>query len=193
MRELVNELLQHYDELRRHLTYKLRDSEHAADVAQTSFERVYSGVLAASPNSKSIESPRALLFRVAHNLCIDEARHRRVVASWEQSHIVTHDQFFAPSAEYLIAHKRLVEKVALQIELLPARRREVFLLFKAYGYTQTEIAQRLNITEMAVAKHVVRATLDCSRVFAALREEMPDASTYLENPNLRPALAEEYC
>ncbi len=193
MRKLVNELLIHYDELCRHLTYKLRDSDRAADVAQTSFERVYSGAVSGEITSKTIESPRALLFRVAHNLCIDEARHRQVVQTWERTHIITHDQFFAPSTEYLIAQKRLVEKVVAQIEQLPPRRREVFLMFKAYGYTQTEIAQRLGITEMAVAKHVVRATLDCARVFSILRSEMPELTQYPGNPNLRPALAEESC
>ncbi len=46
------------------------------------------------------------------------------------------------------------------------------MLFRAYGYTRAEIAAQLRITEMAVAKHLVRAAVDCSRVFAELRGDL---------------------
>lgn len=193
MRQMVKELLLHYEELRRHLVARLRDTDRAADLAQSSFEQVYASVLRAPPASKPIESPRALLYRVAHNLCIDEARHRHVVEAWERSHLVTHEQFVAPSPEFLFAQKQLVERVAAQIALLPPRRREVFLLFKAYGHTQREIAQRLDISEAAVVKHVVRATLDCARAFALLRSQLPDSPPGPGQAGMRPALAEEYC
>lgn len=193
MRELVKELLLHYEELRRHLTYKLRDSDRAADLAQTSFEQVYRHSLRSQTPDTVIVSPRALLFRVAHNLCVDEARHRQVAEGWASSHAATDSQNVAPSAEYLSAQRQLVEKMAQQIEKLPARRREVFLLFKAYGYTQAEIAQQLNITEMAVAKHVVRAAVDCARVFGMLRAELPDATPAPGEIQSGPMLAEEYC
>lgn len=195
MRDMVKELLLYYEELRRHLAYRLRDADRAADLAQSTFEHVYASVALASPTHKTIESPRALLYRVAHNLCIDEARHRLVVEAWERSHLATHEQVAAHTPEFLFAQKQLVQQVVAQLERLPPRRREVFLLFKAYGHTQTEIAQRLNISEMAVAKHVVRATLDCARVFALLRAQLPDNTScdHTSQLGLRPALAEEYC
>lgn len=197
MRELVKELLLHYDELRRHLRYKLRDADRAADLAQSSFEQVYRHALGGDGSGKVIASPRALLFRVAHNLCVDEARHRQVRENWAASHAATDSQNVAPSAEYLAAHRQLLEKMVQQIEQLPPRRREVFLLFKAYGYTQAEIAQQLHITEMAVAKHVVRAALDCARVFAVLRAALPDTAPVpgqaMPGQTQGPALAEEYC
>lgn len=176
MRDLVQELVAHYGDLRRQLTRDLRDPHYAADIAQTSFERVYVHAMGLRGDRKAaaagaeIESPRALLFRVARNLCIDEARKRKTAQEWTRQQLAL--QPSVPSSEYLAAQRQILRRVVEALEGLPPRRREVFILFRAHGYTRAEIAEQLNITEMAVAKHMVRATLDCSRVLAQLRSEL---------------------
>ncbi len=177
MRDLIQELVAHYGELRRQLTRDLRDPHYAADIAQSSFERVYvhalglrSGKQAEVLPDAGIESPRALLFRVARNLCIDDARKRKTAQDWTRQQMAV--QHSAPSSEALAAQRQILNRVVQALESLPPRRREVFILFRAHGYTRAEIAEQLNITEMAVAKHMVRATLDCSRVLAQLRSEL---------------------
>jgi RNA polymerase sigma-70 factor (ECF subfamily) len=176
MRDLIQELVAHYGDLRRQLTRDLRDPHYAADIAQTSFERVYVHAMGLRGDRKvaaagaEIESPRALLFRVARNLCIDEARKRKTAQEWTRQQLVL--QPSVPSSEYLAAQRQILRRVVEALEGLPPRRREVFILFRAHGYTRAEIAEQLNITEMAVAKHMVRATLDCSRVLAQLRSEL---------------------
>jgi RNA polymerase sigma-70 factor (ECF subfamily) len=200
MHDLVQELVKHYRDLRKQLTWELRDPEHAADIAQSSFERVYTHALGlqgaargAEDLSLKIDSPRALLFRVARNLCIDAARHRQVVQDWVRDRGNADAAASAPSSEYLAAQRQVLERVVQTLEKLPPRRREVFLLFRAYGYTHAEIAARLGITEMAVAKHLVRAVLDCSRTLAELRTQLVEQQL----PSMRPAfvssLAEESC
>lgn len=178
MRDLVQELISHYADLRRQLTRDLRDPHYAADIAQSSFERVYAAAVSAQgPDKIVIESPRALLFRVARNLCIDDARRRKVALEWASNHGSVDTQLTAQSSEYVVAQQRVLARVVETLEQLPPRRREVFLLFRAYGHTRAEIAQRLNITEMAVAKHILRATLDCSRTFAELRGDLLEPQT----------------
>lgn len=200
MHDLVEELVKHYKDLRRHLTRELRDAEHAADIAQSSFERVYAHALAlndlppeAENSGPKIGSPRALLFRAARNLCIDAARHRQVVQEWGRERSQVDAAMAAPSSEYIMAQRQVLERVMQTIEKLPPRRREVFLLFKAYGYTHAEIAARLGITEMAVAKHLVRAALDCAKTLAELRTHLIEP----QQPSIRAAfvssLAEENC
>ncbi|RST53046.1 RNA polymerase sigma factor [Variovorax sp. MHTC-1] len=200
MHDLVQELVKHYRDLRKQLTWELRDPEHAADIAQSSFERVYTHALGLKGSARGsedlslkIDSPRALLFRVARNLCIDAARHRQVVQEWARDRSSTDVATSAPSSEYLISQRQILERVVQTLEKLPPRRREVFLLFRAYGYTHAEIAARLGITEMAVAKHLVRAVLDCSRTLAELRTQIVEPQL----PSMRSAfvssLAEESC
>jgi len=204
MRDLVQELVAHYADLRRQLTRDLRDPHYAADIAQSSFERVYAqatksrGVarIDAAPDdikdNGGIESPRALLFRVARNLCVDDARRRKVAQDWAGSHADAGMHRTVQSSEYVVAQQRVLTRVVETMEKLPPRRREVFLLFRTYGHTRAEIAQRLNITEMAVAKHLLRATIDCSRVFAELRSELIEPQVLMNRPGFDAALAEDF-
>lgn len=205
MRDLVQELVAHYADLRRQLTRDLRDPHYAADIAQSSFERVYAQATKspgaaridlasddAKDNGGGIESPRALLFRVARNLCIDEARRRKVAQEWVGSHATIGSSLVAPSSEFVLAQQRVLARVVETMEKLPARRREVFLLFRAYGHTRAEIAQQLDITEMAVAKHLLRATIDCSRVFAELRAELIEPLHVQGRAGFDAALAEDF-
>jgi RNA polymerase sigma factor (sigma-70 family) len=163
---IVEELLSAYAELRRYLSRCLRNPEHAADVAQSSFERVYTHGLTAT-----ITAPRALLFRTAQRICIDAARHREVARRWEETEGVLLRDANAVSSERLAADRQLIDKIVQRLERMPVRRREVFLLFRVYGYSREEVAGQLGISETTVAKHVVRATLDCARCLADLKDE----------------------
>jgi RNA polymerase sigma factor (sigma-70 family) len=203
MRDLVQELVAHYADLRRQLTRDLRDPHYAADIAQSSFERVYAHALkmnddiridAASDGTPGggIESPRALLFRVARNLCVDDARRRKVAQDWVSTHFNVGSRQTVPSCEFIASQQQVLARVVETLETLPPRRREVFLLFRAYGHTRAEIAQQLSITEMAVAKHLLRAAIDCSRVFARLRSELIEQTTVSNRTGFDAKLAEDF-
>jgi RNA polymerase sigma factor (sigma-70 family) len=199
MQPLVHELVGHYADLRRHLMRELRDHAHAEDIAQSSFERVYVQALAAdSPAGvnasleSGISSLRALLFRVARNLSVDAARHRKVVQVWATDKAGMDAHRAAPSSEFVVAQMQVLQKVVETLEAVPPRRREVFLLSRAYGYSHAEIAQRLGITEMAVAKHLVRVVVDCSKIFLELRAQLPELSPLASQRTFKASLAEEH-
>ena len=204
MRDLVQELVAHYADLRRQLTRDLRDPHYAADIAQSSFERVYAHALKMDKDIRvgtapdgaqgtgGIESPRALLFRVARNLCVDDARRRKVAQDWVSTHFNSGSRQVVPSCEYVAAQQQVLARVVETLEKLPPRRREVFLLFRAYGHTRAEIAQQLKITEMAVAKHLLRAAIDCSRVFARLRSELIEQPVVSTRPGFDATFAEDF-
>lgn len=191
MRDLMQELVVHYADLRQQLVRELKDPHRAADIAQSSFERVCTQALDTRPGTSPIEFPRALLFRVARNLCIDEARRRKVALDWVQ-HGDAHRPFAAPSSECVAAQRQVLARVVDALERLTPRRREVFLLFRAYGHTRTEIAEQLGITEMAVAKHLVRAAVDCSRVLAELRTELIEMPVVYGRQDFSAKFAEDF-
>lgn len=167
---LIAELLHSYRELGHYLRGRLRNADDAADIAQSSFERVYRYALPAEGKQPHIESPRALLFKAAHHLCINLGRHDKLVLEWlhERSQLDVYTS--VPSAEHQAAQRQLLMRMVAHLESMPARRRDVFLLFRVYGYSREEIAQRLNISHAAVAKHVVRATVDCAVIFSEIRQ-----------------------
>ena len=166
------EALTHYRELRRFLTRKLGNGTDADDIAQSSFEQLLLSVQ--RKLDVASESPRALLFRIAHNLCIDHHRRQQTASSWAVQHGAAQARQAAPAADYVVAQRQIIERVVAQLMSLPRVRREVFILFRAYGMSRAEIAAQLGIQESTVAKHVVRAALDCSRVFTELQAELPE-------------------
>lgn len=170
VRTYVDELLSHYRDLYRHLAYQLRNADDAADIAQTSFERAYASTVRAgkAEDTGTAESMRGLLFRIAHNLCIDEARRRKVAHAWLAERGALDAQLSAPSTEQVASQRQIAQRVADVLASLPARRMRVFILYRAYGHSRAEIAALLGITEAAVAKHLVRATLDCSHALRNL-------------------------
>ena len=129
---------------------------------------------------------------MARNLCIDEARHRQVVQNWAAQQSGFSLQSAAPSCEYVHAQRQVLRRVIGVLESLPPLRREVFLLFRAHGFTRTEIAGRLALSEAAVAKHLVRAALDCSRVFAEMQAALIDAPAVSPRSSFRASLAEDW-
>lgn len=188
LREVVQELLAAYRDLRRHLAHELRNPDDAADIAQSSFERVYARATT-SAGGPGIEFPRALLFHTARNLCIDAGRHRQIEQAWLAASTAGQQDAAAPSAEQVALHRQLLARVAELLEQLPPRRRDVFVLFKVYGYSREEIALRLGITEAAVAKHVVRATLDCAGALANLAGQGPARPAVANAPGTTPPCA----
>jgi RNA polymerase sigma-70 factor (ECF subfamily) len=160
LQELTDELVAAYAELRRVLARRLGNVHDAADVAQSSFERVYAHAQAAP-----ITAPRALLFRTARNLCIDQGRRRRIEARVLSALGVLQPSML-PSPERVVAQREAIDRVAARLARLPAKRRAVFVLVRIHGYSHREVAQRLALSIDAVEKHVVRATLDCSDVLA---------------------------
>jgi len=161
LKQITEELLAAYGELRGYLVRQLGDPHAAADVAQASFERalVYGG-------SREIAAPRALLFQTARNLCIDRHRHE---AALHIESIDSHGEdgreeqlpASAITPEVVLANRQLVERVAIAIEALPPKCREAFVLHKLEGLSHPVIAQRLGVSRSAVEKYVIRGMNAC--------------------------------
>ncbi|MGH8323270.1 MAG: RNA polymerase sigma factor, partial [Steroidobacteraceae bacterium] len=49
------------------------------------------------------------------------------------------------------------------VQELPERCRQVFTLRKVYGYSQKEIAARMNITENTVEQQLIKAARHCAQ------------------------------
>jgi RNA polymerase sigma-70 factor (ECF subfamily) len=160
----------YYRELLNFLHNQVNDRHTAADLAQESYARV----LGAQHAGQSVLDPRALLYRTAKNLLIDQHRRSEVrrhevldtVAESEQLHAPRHQQ-----PDEALASQQTVRAYADVIENLPPRCREAFVLHIIDGLPQAEIAGRMGISVSMVEKHVVRATMACQRCAHALDGE----------------------
>ena len=157
---------QHYRELLNFLALKLRNRDAAADFAQESFARVY----AAERAGMAIRDPRALLYRIARNLLIDD--HRRSASARTADFGAGADDGPHPDElpgspahepEVSASARQRFEAIAAVVEGLPPRCREVFVLVKFDGLTHAETARRMGISVKTVEMQVQIALTACRK------------------------------
>lgn len=155
----------YYRELLRFLQGAARDRETAADIAQESYARL----LAVQRAGETIAEPRALLYRTARNLLIDqhrraEVRGAHVCLESEDDAQESMDFFAGPQAlepEAAAMSTQSVNALLAAIGALPLRCREAFMLHKFDGLSQAEVARQMGISVTMVERHIKLALQAC--------------------------------
>ena len=153
----LNQIFRHGAALHRYLRRFTSGAEDVEDLVQETYARIY-----ALADPKGIDSPRALLFRVAHNLAVERARRQTTratdsVADFELLGVSTEE---APPDEQIDARRRF-EAFCAAVDRLPPLCRRVFVLRKVYKLSHTEIADVLNVSHSTIEKHVAKGLLRC--------------------------------
>lgn len=161
----------YYRELLNFLARKVNDRDIAADLVQESFVRIY----AAQQAGQAVRDPRALLFRTARNLVVDQYRRAEVrnetapPAHGEDA--LDLDALVGPSAlepDTILASRENLTAVLSTIDQLPPRCREAFVLYKFDGLSYAEIAVRMNISVRTVEMQLQIAMKACWACMDAL-------------------------
>jgi RNA polymerase sigma factor (sigma-70 family) len=155
----------HHQSILRFLRRRGATPDDALDIAQDAYVRFlkYEG-------ATTIQSPSAMLFRIAGNVAADHGRAaalRRSVRSLDRDAYDSELASEQPSAERELAAQQIVMAVRLAIAALSPQCRNVFLLSRLDGLTYSEIAQRCSISVKTVEKHVSRALRVCIEQGAA--------------------------
>jgi RNA polymerase sigma factor (sigma-70 family) len=158
----------YYQELLSFISGRLGDRERARDVVQETYARVL-GMQMATPDSPlcgpAVLHPRALLYRTAKNLVIDDQR-RAVTRPASSATDLDADETMAPESDRPDARLDARQSAQLLIDAiqgLTPRCQEAFVLFKIEGLPQSEIAERMGISRNMVEKHVIAGMLACRR------------------------------
>lgn len=161
-------LERYHRELLNFLNRQVRDRDTAADLVQESYVRV----LSVQSSGQAVLDMRALLYRTARNLVIDQYR-RAEVRNHDVLHTIPEDQH--PSApqhlqpEEALASQQVIRAYVVTIETLPARCREAFVLHVFDELSHAQIAQHMGISVSMVEKHVVRGMVACKLCERRLR------------------------
>ncbi len=147
-------------ELQRFLFIKLHDTHDAEDVLQDLYLKLSNLDF---ESIKEIQKPREYLFTAANHLAIDHLRTRQ-----RQQQVFVNDASDLSELESSVQQpERILEaqqqkRLLLQaLELMPAKRRQAFLLYRYKNFSRAEIGQQLGLSEETVKKHIVRALQDC--------------------------------
>jgi RNA polymerase sigma factor (sigma-70 family) len=128
-------------------------------------QEVYARLLTAgATDDPEVRSVRAFALTVARNVAFDWLRHRQavpieLVADLEALGVLDAGEQIE---EIVNSHQELAMLVKA-IQSLPNRCRQVFTLRKVYGYSQKQIASRLNISHNTVEQHLTKAARRCAQ------------------------------
>lgn len=140
---------------------------HRTGYHRTAYDVLHDALIrfAISTSQERVKEPHAYLNTIVRNLIIDDHREalRFIPLLYEDGEPITGPDMappLVPSAEHLADIQQRLAILQNIIDLLPARCKEVFWLFKIEGLPQQEIADKLGISLNMVQKHIIRAMLD---------------------------------
>lgn len=142
------------------------------DVIQETYAR-----LIMAESVEGVRNPKTYAFQAAYSVLMTHLRRSKIVSFQAVSDI---DQLGAtagdPSPEQQAADRDELRRLAEAVAGLPGRIREVFTLRRVEGLSQREVAQRLQISESTVEKHMSRAFHLLAVVFSRGGKSPADAS-----------------
>ncbi|WP_205509267.1 RNA polymerase sigma factor [Longitalea arenae] len=135
-----------------HFVWKLtRHETDAKDIIQNCYARLWQKIATVDDSSDVLP----LLFTYARNAVIDhlrkKTRQRQLISQLQQDN--TPPDAIAPP-EHLIHYKERLQQLQSSIDLLPARRKEIFTLVKQEGLSPKIVADQLGISPATVEKQI---------------------------------------
>ncbi len=134
-----------------HAYNKTRDREEAKDIVQEVFTTLW-----AKRERLEINSLAAYLCTSVRNIILNQAVHQGV----RNKYFVAIQQFIPPeqvATDHRVRENQLIAIIEKEIAALPPKMREVFELSRREHLSHREIAERLDISEQTVSKHVTNA------------------------------------
>jgi len=131
------------------------------DVIQEMYARFLS-----LPSLESIRYPKQYALLTARAIIIDHVRHSRVVSITSSGNL---EQLDIPepeaSAEERLEFQQEIVAVNRALALLPRKCRETLILRRVEGLPQREVAERLQISEKTVEKHMANGVRLLIKIF----------------------------
>jgi RNA polymerase sigma factor (sigma-70 family) len=105
-----------------------------------------------------VKDPVGFLVRTAQNLAIDEYRHAQISAKYlSDFQQRERDRDDSPLQDEVFAARERLERVKQGLAHLPARTRDIFLMYRLQDMKCREIAVKIGLSESAVEKHIAKA------------------------------------
>lgn len=135
--------------------YKLLKShEQAQEILQDVFMKVW--LNRASANT--VTNFKSYLYTVTRNTVYDHFRKIANDSKKIEEFILEATLFQPASVEQTMAYKELEGRLALVLEKMPQKCREVFVLCKIEGRSYKEVSEMLNISTATINNHIVKAS-----------------------------------
>jgi RNA polymerase sigma-70 factor (ECF subfamily) len=157
----------HEPMLRAWLRSRFSSETDIDDIVQEAYMR-----LLRARDHGALESPKAFLFAIARNLAMDRVRRRHLLQAEplgeNESMSVLEESEGIPES---IARIQELEILTEAIQSLPDRCRQIFTLRKVYGLSQSQIAERLGVSENTISTQLRIGVRKCMEFMLRCRRE----------------------
>ena len=143
----------YFDSLLNYADRLLNDMEAARDVVQQVYYKIWENREALNISL----SVKAYLFKSVYHGCLNTLAHQKNIQKYEREQLS--DVYFStviqsPEAEIALWKSDIEQAIQDAIATLPEKCREVFMMSKIDGLKNREIAEKLNISEKTVERHM---------------------------------------
>lgn len=128
------------------------------DIVQETYVRI------CAVKTEQVTHPRSFLYRTARNLALDHLKRAETRSTMSMEDETLNLDGLVEEADKVydqVAASREFEHFCEAVRHLPLQCRKAFVLKKVYGYSQKEIADKLNISENTVEKHIAMGLNRC--------------------------------
>ncbi|AWM12924.1 RNA polymerase subunit sigma-70 [Flavobacterium sediminis] len=143
----------HIKTLRNFILYKFGNSNHAEDVSQEAFIKLWQ-------NCKDVplEKAKSYIYTIANNSSLNIIAHEKVKLSYMKDFSGLDKTNQSP--EFILEENQFKDKLLTAIENLNETQRIAFLMHRIDGKKYKEIAEELDISVKAVEKRIHLALLE---------------------------------
>lgn len=130
----------------------LLDEDEAADVVQQTFL----DLLEMKERIPEIKSVKSFLFIMGRNLAFKKLRRKLVSDTYREFYASQYKEASSLIEEWIV-FKELDDLIEKEIEKLPNKMKEIFILSRHFEMSHLEIAKKLNISDKTVKKQISNA------------------------------------
>lgn len=137
------------------------DQDHCEDLAHEVFARV------SRRSAEGIGNPEAYVFSSASSVYIDHVRRRKSHFADVHDNVEDYDfEYEGPGQLRVLEGKQALQRLSRIMEELPQKTREILLLSRLEGLSNTQLATRFELSVSAIEKQLARGLLHVRKRFA---------------------------
>lgn len=164
----LEELYPHEPMLRAWLTSRFQNLSDFEDLIQEAYIRTVK-----RQRNKQLAAPKAFLFAIARNLCIDSLRREKIVRFESLGDLDSQAVIVkAKGILDMMIDKEEYEMLTKAIQSLPKKCRRIFTLRKVYGLPLKQISDELNISVKTVEAQISIGIRKSRDYFMKLQDEV---------------------
>ncbi|WP_139957224.1 RNA polymerase sigma-70 factor [Flavicella sediminum] len=145
--------LLYYDKLLHIAKGYIGNLEDAEGIVQNVFLKVW------DKRSKfdRVKNTNNYLYTITKNACLDVLKHQKVKNTFSENYSAINEAFIHDEIASTLIESELEKRISAAIELLPEKRKNVFIKSRIDGMKHAEIALSLNISIRTVDNHISNA------------------------------------